>query len=97
VVPGLSVERVVQENGELRSPTGATVFALLDDVREDLRATGYIADWMATTTVCLPAKLHKPVLLEGARRNLHMRLPGLPRQVSSACGVTKASMTRKPA
>jgi hypothetical protein len=73
------------------------VFALLDDVREDLRATGYIADWMATTTVCLPAKLHKPVLLEGARRNLHMRLPGLPRQVSSACGVTNAAMTRKPA
>ena len=73
------------------------MFALLDDVREDLRATGYIADWMATTTVCLPAKLHKPVLLEGARRNLHMRLPGLQRQVSSACGVTKASMTRKPA
>jgi hypothetical protein len=72
------------------------VFALLDDVREDLRATGDIADWMATTTVCLPAKLHRPVLLEGARRNLHMRLPGLQRQVSSACGVTKASVTRKP-
>ena len=52
------------------------MFALLNDVREDLRATGYIADWMATTTVCLPAKLHRPVLLEGARRNLHMRLPG---------------------
>ena len=26
-----------------------------------------------------------------------LRLPGLQRQVSSACGVTKASMTRKPA
>jgi hypothetical protein len=71
------------------------VFALLDDVREDLRATGDIADWMATTTVCLPAKLHRPVLLEGARRNLHMRLPGLQRQVSSACGVTKASLTER--
>jgi len=37
----------------------------VDQVGEKLRATGYIADSIATTTVYLAAKLHKPLLLEG--------------------------------
>ncbi|MGA8273613.1 MAG: MoxR family ATPase [Candidatus Sulfotelmatobacter sp.] len=41
------------------------MLASLDDVREGLRATGYIADSIAITTVFLAAQLHKPVLLEG--------------------------------
>src|SRR5579863_1945947 len=42
-----------------------TVFSSLKQVGEALRRTGYIADPIATTTVFLAAKLHKPVLLEG--------------------------------
>jgi MoxR-like ATPase len=41
------------------------VFSSLVQLGEGLRATGYIADSIATTTVFLAAKLHKPVLLEG--------------------------------
>jgi SpoVK/Ycf46/Vps4 family AAA+-type ATPase len=41
------------------------VFSSLRQLSERLRATGYIADSIATTTVFLAATLHKPVLLEG--------------------------------
>jgi MoxR-like ATPase len=41
------------------------VFSSLVQLGEGLRATGYIADSIATTTVFLAAKLHKPLLLEG--------------------------------
>jgi MoxR-like ATPase len=41
------------------------MFPSLQDVEAGLRATGYIADSVATTTVYLAAKLHKPLLLEG--------------------------------
>lgn len=41
------------------------MFLSVDQVGEKLRATGYIADSIATTTVYLAAKLHKPLLLEG--------------------------------
>jgi MoxR-like ATPase len=41
------------------------VFSSLEEVSERLWCTGYIADSIATTTVFLAAKLHKPVLLEG--------------------------------
>jgi MoxR-like ATPase len=44
---------------------GVKVFSSLGQLGERLRATGYIADSIATTTVFLAAKLHKPVLLEG--------------------------------
>jgi len=41
------------------------VFRSIEDLGERLRATGYIADPVAITTVYLAAELHKPVLLEG--------------------------------
>ena len=41
------------------------MFSSLEEVSEGLRATGYIADSVASTTVYLAAKLHKPMLLEG--------------------------------
>jgi MoxR-like ATPase len=41
------------------------VFLSLSELGESLRATGYIADSVATTTVYLSAKLDKPLLLEG--------------------------------
>ena len=41
------------------------MFSSLEEVREGLRATGYIADSVATTTVYLAARLQKPLLLEG--------------------------------
>ena len=41
------------------------MFSSLEAVTAGLRATGYIADSIATTTVFLAAELHKPVLLEG--------------------------------
>jgi MoxR-like ATPase len=41
------------------------VFSFLEEVSAGLRATGYIADSVASTTVYLAAKLHKPLLLEG--------------------------------
>ena len=41
------------------------MFSSLEQVNEGLRSTGYIADSIATTTVYLAAKLHKPLLLEG--------------------------------
>jgi MoxR-like ATPase len=44
---------------------GAIVFSSLEKLGERLRATGYIVDSIATTTVYLSAKLHKPLLLEG--------------------------------
>ena len=41
------------------------MFSSLDQLGEGLRASGYIADSIATTTVYLSAKLHKSLLLEG--------------------------------
>jgi MoxR-like ATPase len=41
------------------------VFSSLLELGENLRATGYIADSIATTTVYLAARLRKPLLLEG--------------------------------
>ena len=41
------------------------MFSSLEEVRERLRGTGYIADSIASTTVYLAAKLQKPILLEG--------------------------------
>ncbi|MGB7072504.1 MAG: MoxR family ATPase, partial [Candidatus Sulfotelmatobacter sp.] len=41
------------------------MFSSLEEVSAGLRATGYIADAVASTTVYLAAKLHKPMLLEG--------------------------------
>lgn len=76
------------------------MFSSLDQLGERLRATGYIADSIGTTTVYLAAKLHKPLLLEArqevARRNLHMRLPRRQIQALSACSVMRASTKKKP-
>lgn len=41
------------------------MFSSLQELGARLRATGYIADSIATTTVYLSAQLHKPLLLEG--------------------------------
>ena len=41
------------------------MFSSAGQLGEGLRATGYIADSVATTTVYLAAMLHKPLLLEG--------------------------------
>jgi MoxR-like ATPase len=41
------------------------VFSSPEQVGKALRAAGYIADSITTTTVYLSAKLHKPLLLEG--------------------------------
>jgi len=41
------------------------VFSSLEQLAEGLRGAGYVADSIATTTVYLSAKLHKPLLLEG--------------------------------
>ena len=41
------------------------MFVSLEHVGAGLRSTGYIVDSIATTTVYLAAKLHKPLLLEG--------------------------------
>jgi SpoVK/Ycf46/Vps4 family AAA+-type ATPase len=41
------------------------VFSSLQELDKSLRATGYIADSIATTTVYLAARLQKPLLLEG--------------------------------
>ena len=41
------------------------MFSSLEQLKESLRATGYIADPVATSTVYLAAELHKPLLLEG--------------------------------
>ena len=42
------------------------MFSSLEECRaKGFRSTGYIADSIATTTVYLAAKLHKPLLLEG--------------------------------
>jgi MoxR-like ATPase len=41
------------------------VFSSLQELRQRLRATGYIADPVGTSTVYLAACLHKPLLLEG--------------------------------
>jgi MoxR-like ATPase len=41
------------------------MFASFEDVDHGLNATGYIADPIATRTVYLAVKLHKPLLLEG--------------------------------
>jgi DNA polymerase III delta prime subunit len=42
-----------------------SLFSSLEEVGQRLRATGYIADSIATTTVYLAARLRKPLLLEG--------------------------------
>ncbi len=41
------------------------MFSSLQELRQRLRATGYIADPVGTTAVYLAACLHKPLLLEG--------------------------------
>ncbi|MGB7599132.1 MAG: MoxR family ATPase [Candidatus Sulfotelmatobacter sp.] len=41
------------------------MFSSLEEVGQRLRATGYIADSVAATTVYLAARLQKPLLLEG--------------------------------
>lgn len=41
------------------------VFSSLEEVSDGLRASGYIADLVAKTTVYLAARLQKPLLLEG--------------------------------
>jgi MoxR-like ATPase len=41
------------------------MFPSLQDVEAGLRATGYISDSIASTTVYLAARLQKPLLLEG--------------------------------
>lgn len=41
------------------------MFSSLPELDESLRATGYIADSITTTTVYLAARLQKPLLLEG--------------------------------
>jgi MoxR-like ATPase len=41
------------------------MFSSVQELEEGLRANGYIADQVTTTTVYLAAKLHKPLLLEG--------------------------------
>jgi MoxR-like ATPase len=41
------------------------VFSFLQELEGGLRASGYIADLIATTTVYLAARLQKPLLLEG--------------------------------
>src|SRR5215467_1708613 len=41
------------------------MFSSLEQVDRGLRDTGYITDSIASTTVYLAAKLHKPLLLEG--------------------------------
>jgi MoxR-like ATPase len=41
------------------------VFSSLARLADELRATGYIADLITTTTLYLAAELHRPVLLEG--------------------------------
>jgi MoxR-like ATPase len=41
------------------------VFSSLQELEGGLRARGYIADSVATTTVYLAARLQKPLLLEG--------------------------------
>ena len=41
------------------------MFSSLQELEEGLRASGYIADSVATTTVYLAARLQKPLLLEG--------------------------------
>ena len=41
------------------------MFSSLEEVGQRLRATGYIADSIAATTVYLAARLQKPLLLEG--------------------------------
>ncbi|MGA8437776.1 MAG: MoxR family ATPase [Candidatus Sulfotelmatobacter sp.] len=41
------------------------MFSSLEELKQGLRKSGYIADSVATTTAYLAAKLHKPLLLEG--------------------------------
>jgi MoxR-like ATPase len=51
--------------GKVGSGKEPHVFSSIEELSGKLRATGYIADSVATTTVYLSAKLHKPLLLEG--------------------------------
>jgi MoxR-like ATPase len=41
------------------------VFSSLSELEEKLRASGYIADSIATSTIYVAARIHKPLLLEG--------------------------------
>src|ERR1700740_2408542 len=50
------------------------MFSSLEELSEWLRSTGYIADSIATSTVYLAAKLHKPLLLEGPAGSGKMQL-----------------------
>src|SRR2546429_5641637 len=42
-----------------------SMFSSLEQLAQQLRGSGYIADSVATTTVYLAARLQKPLLLEG--------------------------------
>ena len=50
---------------QLASGKEPTMFSSLEEVGQRLRATGYIGDSIAMTTVYLAARLQKPLLLEG--------------------------------
>ena len=77
-----------------------TVFSSLEEVGERLRATGYIADSIAATTVYLAARLQKPLLLEGpagsGKTQLAYAVADAAETVSNACSATRASTKRKP-
>jgi MoxR-like ATPase len=61
------------------------VFSSLGQLSEGLRATGYIADSIATTTVFLAAQLHKPVLLEGPAGSGKTRLAYAVAEAANTC------------
>ena len=75
------------------------MFSSLQELSEKLRATGYIADSVATTTVYLAAKLQSRSCSKAQRAagrlNWHMQSQRRPTQRSSACSATRASVKRK--
>ena len=75
------------------------MFSSIEELSGKLRASGYIADSVATTTVYLSAKLHKPLLLEGpaaaARLNWLMQLRKRRTQRLSVSSATRASTKRR--
>ena len=76
------------------------MFSSLQELEGGLRASGYIADSVATTTVYLAARLQKPLLLEGpagsGRLNWHTQLRTQRTPPSNACSATRASTKRRP-
>jgi hypothetical protein len=75
------------------------MFASVEEPNEALRATGYIADSVATTTVYLANCLHKPLLLleepEAERPSSHTPSQKQPARTLNVCSDTKASMKKK--